>query len=253
MLQSHSLGPILHLQLARPPANAFNRALLETLRDAIASAPAQGHSAILLSGSPGMFSGGMDVVEMQSLDHAGVTATWGAFFATLRAMVHSPLPIAVALTGHSPAGGAVLSLFADYRVMAQGPYKIGLNEVQVGLYVPAAIQYALRRLVGSRQAERLYVGGLMIDPAHALTIGMVDELAALDAVVERARVWLQSLLSLPQQAMRRTRETSRQDLRDALEHPELQDLSRFVDGYFAEETQTVLRALVAKLNSKKAN
>src|SRR6185437_3684442 len=82
---------------------------------------------------------------------------------------------------HRP-GGAVLALFCDYRVMARGAYRIGLNEVQVGLTVPDCIQAALRRLVGPYRAERLLIQGTMLDADDALAAGMVDELTDVDHV-----------------------------------------------------------------------
>ena len=104
--------------------------------------------------------------------------TWELFFQLLRDLAFAELPIAAALTGHSPAGGTVLALFADHRVMAEGPYLVGLNEVQVGIPVPEVLHRALVHVVGIRQAERLAVGGLLLGPADALRCGLVDEVVA---------------------------------------------------------------------------
>ena len=111
-----------------------------------------------------MFSGGLDVPHLIQLDRPAMSATWRDFYAMMRALATSPIPIAAAITGHAPAGGAVISLFCDVRIMADGDFKIGLNEVQVGLFLPPIIFKAMRRLVGNRQAERLCVAGLA-DPA----------------------------------------------------------------------------------------
>src|SRR5690606_38567069 len=118
-----------------------------------------------------------------SLQRPELEQAWQAFFGVLEALVRSPLPSVAAIGGHSPAGGAVISLFCDYRVMARGPYRIGLNEVQVGLIVPECIQYAMRRLIGAHRAERLLVAGAMIDAEQAHAIGFVDELVDVDHVV----------------------------------------------------------------------
>ena len=92
------------------------------------------------------------------LDRAAIAALWRDFYALLGAIAASPIPIVAAITGHAPAGGTVLALFCDWRIMAEGDYKIGLNEVQVGIPLPPVILAGLRRLVGPRQAERLVVG-----------------------------------------------------------------------------------------------
>ena len=147
MFEQTRHGDILELKLARPPVNALNPALVRALRDAIVAAPGSGARAIVLSGNKGLFSAGLDVVELLTLDHAGMKAFWSDFVGLVAAIGRSPIPTVAAIGGHSPAGGAVLAIFCDYRVMARGAYRIGLNEVQVGLTVPEIIQAALRRLV----------------------------------------------------------------------------------------------------------
>jgi enoyl-CoA hydratase/carnithine racemase len=250
MLEQIRHGDILELKLARPPVNALDPALVSNLRVAIESAPAQGLRALLLSGRPGMFSAGLDVPALLQLDHAGMKAFWHEFFALCGALARLPIPIAAAISGHSPAGGAVLAIFCDYRVMANGPFKIGLNEVQVGLTVPDGIQFALRRLLGTYRAERLLVVGAMLDAADALRIGFVDELADPEHVVTRARDWLGDLLKLPPLAMTNTRRLARADLADAFKDTSKFAIDEFVDAWFSAESQTTLKALVAKLKGK---
>ena len=146
----------------------------------------------------------------------------------------------------------MLSIFCDYRVMAVSPdpakpFRIGLNEVQVGLTVPESIQFALRRLVGTYRAERLMVAGAMLESERALGVGFVDELAAVDDVVPRALAWLGDLLKLPLLAMSATRLRARADLIHMFADPSKLSLDEFIDAWFGAETQTTLRALVARL------
>ena|SRR3546814_3379285 len=130
--------------------------------------------------------------------------------------------------------------------MASGPFAIGLNETQVGLVAPEGIQHLLRRVVGRYRAERLLVAGELVEAERALALGMVDELVEIEHVAARARAWLEQLLALPRQPMLATRRIARADLTAALE-PERIGLDRFVDAWFAPDTQAALRALVAKL------
>src|ERR1700710_1596046 len=106
-----------------------------------------------------------------------MAAAWRVFSLLIRALAASPIPIAAAITGHAPAGGTVLALYCDWRVMAEGDFKAGLNEVRVGLALPPVILAALRRQVGPRQAERLATAGLLLPPVEAERAGLVDELA----------------------------------------------------------------------------
>ncbi len=242
---------ILELHLARPPVNALNPELIAALRTAITDAPRNGAAALVLSGSPGLFSAGLDIPALLQLDRAAMRAFWNDFFGVCAALARAPIPVAAAVTGHSPAGGAVLAIFCDYRVMARGEVRIGLNEVQVGLTVPDCIQAGLRRLVGSYRAERLLTAGALLDSEAALAAGMVDELTDVDHVVQRTLVWLEAMLALPRQAMLTTRAMARADLARLFENPGSLPVEDFLDGWFAPEAQATLRALVERLRSKK--
>ncbi|MBN8946414.1 enoyl-CoA hydratase/isomerase family protein [Rhodanobacter sp. UC4437_H4] len=241
---------IREIQLARPPVNALNLELLQALRKAIDDSVRDDVPGIVLSGAPGLFSAGVDVPALLQRDRAGVREYWREFFALCGALARAPIPLVAAITGHSPAGGAVLALFCDYRVMADGPYRIGLNEVQVGLIVPEAIQLALRRVVGTYRAERLLVAGAMIESADALACGFVDETTAVEQVTTRALRWLDELLALPKHAMLTTRRLARADLANAYADLDALPLDDFVEAFFHPETQATLQALVARLKSK---
>jgi 3,2-trans-enoyl-CoA isomerase len=243
-------GGIVEIRLARPPVNALSVELVRMLRQTLEECPAQGTRGVVLSGAQGMFSAGVDVPALMATDRAGVREYWREFFALCGAVAHLQVPIVAAVTGHSPAGGAVLALFCDYRVMAHGPYKIGLNEVQVGLSVPEAIQVALRRVVGPYRAERLLVSGAMLDAEQALAVGFVDELVGLEMVTTRALVWLREVLALPRQAMLKTRQLARADLAAAFADIDALPLDPFLDDFFGDETQATLSALVARLKGR---
>jgi len=238
------------IKLARPPVNALDPSLVHALRVAIESAPDDGARAIVLSGRPGMFSAGLDVPALMQLSRDAFRVFWNDFFGLCAALARSPVPVVAAITGHAPAGGAVLSIMCDYRVMADGAFKIGLNDTQVGLAVPECIQATLRRLVGTYRAERLMVAGAMLDAADAKAIGFVDELVATDLVVPRAVAWLTELLKLPPVAMAETRRLARADLAAVFADPAALPIDDFLDRWFAPEAQTVLRELVARLTSK---
>ncbi|GLQ45438.1 hypothetical protein GCM10007862_04890 [Dyella lipolytica] len=241
---------ITEVQLARPPVNALNLELLRALQAALTDAVKDGARGIVLSGTQGMFSAGVDVPALLTRDRAGVREYWREFFLTCAALAHSTVPVVAAITGHSPAGGAVLSLFCDYRIMAQGAYRIGLNEVQVGLIAPDCIQMALRRVVGAYRAERLLVSGALIDAEQALACGFVDELTTVEQVTTRALHWLGEVLALPAHAMLETRLIARADLIDAYADVDALPIDTFVDAFFHPQTQATLQQLVARLKKK---
>jgi len=249
-IQNHDDG-VRELRLARPPVNALNPEMLETLLEAVRSAQVDGTRAVVLSGAPGLFSAGLDVPELLGLDRAGIKNFWGTLFGLLEALARSPIPIATAITGHSPAGGTVIAMFSDYRVQADGDYKLGLNEVQVGLVVPPVIHRALVRLIGAYPAERHLVAGQMISVHRALEIGLVDELQPAGHTVGRAIDWCRAHLALPQHAMLATRALCRADLAALFDNPGALDIDGFADFWFRDETRATLKAMVEKLKAKK--
>ncbi|MDX1455000.1 MAG: enoyl-CoA hydratase/isomerase family protein [Gammaproteobacteria bacterium] len=247
----HDDGAILELNMARPPVNALNPELVKTLLEAIEAAPGQGAKAIVLSGQPGMFSAGLDVPALLPLDKDQMLAFWKDFSGLMGAIARSPIPVASALTGHSPAGGAVLALFGDVRIMAEGDFKIGLNEVRVGLTLPPVILKAFQRQLGNRVAEQYAVAGFMASPDQALEAGLVDQLVPADKVVETAITWCRERLALPPQAMAATRAFARRDLVQLFD--ELDDAAdqAFLDVWFSDETRGTMQALVESLKNKK--
>ena len=88
-----------------------------------------------------------EMPELLGLERADFTGLWQEFIGLQRTIATLPTPIAFALTGHALAGGVLLAVYGDYRVMPRGPYKTGLNEVKIGLVVPETPFWALRRLV----------------------------------------------------------------------------------------------------------
>jgi len=252
MLETIRHDAIVELRLARPPVNAFDATLSRELRLAVEAA-AKDARGIVISGRAGLFSAGLDVAAVLQLDQAGrLGELWHEYSSLCRAIAASPVPVVAAIGGHAPAGGAVLATFCDYRVMAKSadpakPFRIGLNETQVGLIVPPEIQTGLRRLVGAYRAERLMVAGAMLDSDEALRVGFVDELAAAEDVVARALAWLRALLALPARAMSGTRAIARADLVTAFDTARAQNADEFVRGWFGDESRAVLTAVLAKL------
>lgn len=232
------------MRLARPPVNALDPALVRALKDTFLEAPGTGARAIVLSGTPGLYSGGLDVPALLALDRAAMQDFWRDFIGLLGAIGRCPVPVVAAITGHSPAGGAVLAIFCDYRVMARAtdpakPYRIGLNEVQVGsratgdpVRLPAPARQPPRRTTDGRRRDGRF--------ETALRIGLVDELAAAAEVVPQAMAWCRQHLALPPEAMAETRRLARADLHEMLGRSMNDPAEDFMARWFSAESQAVL-------------
>jgi enoyl-CoA hydratase/carnithine racemase len=250
MIVTTDHGNVREVRLNRLPVNALSSELISALRQAIDQAARGDARALVLSGTAGVFSAGLDIPLLVTLDGSGVALLWRELYALMKSLASSPIPIAAAITGHAPAGGTVLALFCDWRVAARGEFKLGLSEVQVGIPLPPVIFAALRRQVGPREAERLAVGGLILSPEEALRVGLVDELASPDDVLGRALAWCLNLLALPAEAMLATRRRARADLLALFDQSLEEEWRRAVDVWWSPETQSTLHRLVERLGKK---
>ena len=220
------------------------RRLLETVSGTRAD-------AIVITAQPGLFSGGLDVPGMLALDREGINTLFVDLWRLQRAIAAAPMPVVFGLTGHCPAGGTVLAIHGDYRVMAQGEFRMGLNEVQVGLFPGGVIYGAFKRLVGGH-AGQLLTRGALIDPAAALRMGLVDELCDPGQVEARALAVAREICALPREPMLRTRALARRDLVELFGNPghaliqEREFGAMGVDMWFAPGTQERLKAMFLK-------
>ncbi len=250
MLETIDHGKVTEIRFARPPVNALDPSLVAALDEALVEATGDAR-AVVLSGQPGMFSAGLDMKALLALDRAAITAFWESFFALLRRLATSPVPVIAAITGHSPAGGAVLAMFCDRRIAAEGDFKLGLNEVQVGLAMPPVIFAGLKRLIGVREAEKMCVAGSLIGPDAAQAIGLVDEVVPVEQVVPRALAYADSLVALPPGAMSVTRGLCRADLEALFAGIDTDTAREMSDAWFSDETQATMKAVLAALAAKR--
>ena len=163
--------------------NVFSIPMLQALHGAFDRAE-RDETVVLLRGRPGYFSAGFDLgVFKGPQEDALLMLTLGATLA--ERMLEFPAPVAVACTGHAFPAGAFLLMAADTRIGADGPFKLGLNEVRIGLTLPwFAIALARHRLTPSH-FDHATVTGSMFDPAGAREAGLLDAVVGpdeLDAV-----------------------------------------------------------------------
>jgi len=195
-------GSALVVTLANGKANAISHAVLEALNGALdtvehaSAAGDDGPRALVISGTPGMLSGGFDLNVMRAgpLDAGRLVTEGGAFITRCYA---SPVPVVVACTGHAVAAGALLLLGADWRVGAEGAFRIGLIETEIGMVLPRwAVELGAERLSVPHRQEAT-VGARMYDPAGARAAGFLDVVVEPDAVLATACAEAERLGAFP--------------------------------------------------------
>lgn len=199
-------GRVLVATIAHGKANAISHeviarlgAALDQVEEAADAGGEAGPGALLITGTPGMLSGGFDLGVMRAgPKEAGRLVTEGGAFITR--CFASSVPVVVACTGHAVAAGALLLLGADYRVGATGDFRIGLIETQIGMVLPRwAVELAEERL-SRRHFQQATVAARMYDPPGAVDAGFLDLAAPPDRVLEAARTEAERLAALPHAA-----------------------------------------------------
>ena len=190
-------------------ANAIGLDLLRALDEAMATAAADAH-AVVIAGRPGRFSAGFDLAAMtSSTESMRELVTAGA--ESLLRIFTCPIPVVAACTGHALAAGALLLLVSDRRIGADGPFKIGLNEVAIGMPLPVfGVELARYRMPPSAFDGAIL--GETMEPAAAVAAGFLDRLVAPESVVAEATAEADRLSTLRRGAVEGTKQRARGEL-----------------------------------------
>jgi enoyl-CoA hydratase len=206
-------GDVAVIRLDDGKANALSPAVVEALSGALAQAAGEARAAALV-GREGRFCAGFDLRTMT----AGPAEAWALLDAGARLALDvylSPIPVVMGCTGHALAMGAILLMAADARIGAEGPFKVGMNEVAIGMPVPRfAAVLARERLAPTHLSAALQLARIY-DPAGAVAAGFLDDLCPAPAVAERAVERARELASqLDPGAFRATRSVVRGPVRE---------------------------------------
>lgn len=175
-VQVRTEGDVMVITLDDGKANALSFDVLAGLEAALDRAEA-GSKAVVLVGREGRFSAGFDLGVMTgSVDDARRLLSTGALLG-LRIFTF-PLPVVFGVTGHALAMGGILTTCADYRVGAEGAFKIGLNEVAIGMPVPAFAVELCRDRLAKRWFTRCVQHAEIVGPDDAVAAGFLDEVVA---------------------------------------------------------------------------
>lgn len=203
------------LTLSNGKVNAISPDVIAALNAALDRAE-QDRAIVILTGQPGILSGGYDLKVMTSGPQNAVNLVAAGSTLARRMLAH-PSPIIVACPGHAVAKGAFLLLSADYRIGVEGPFNIGLNEVQIGMTMHhVGIELARDRLRKSA-FHRSVINGEMFDPQGALDAGFLDRVVPAEALLPTALAAAQQLKKINMTAHRNTKLKVRKALLETLD------------------------------------
>lgn len=188
-LKKRREGSVLVITLNRPEVrNALSRTLRAELASALSEAAEQDEvRAVVLTGAGSAFCAGLDLRELEeslTFDSAEHRADSQALAALFLQLVRFPKPLVAAVNGSAVAGGAGLMTACDVAVMAQGA-RLGYTEARIG-FVAALVAVLLVRQVGDKHARDLLLSARLIEANEALSLGLINEVVAPEAVTGRA-------------------------------------------------------------------
>ncbi len=194
--------------------NVFSVPMLRALHEAFDQAEHDG-TVVLLTGRPGYFSAGFDLGVLAGPPDDVVTLL--RLGATLAERILSfPAPVAVACTGHAFPAGAFLLMAADSRVGAEGPFKLGLNEVRIGLTLPWFAVVLARHRLAPAHFDHAAVTGTMFDPHTAREAGLLDRVVPPDELDAAAMAAAEDLTAVDRRAHAATKLRARQPVIEEL-------------------------------------
>src|SRR5579885_4626 len=189
------------LTLARPPANAMDIAMLTELRDAFSLfARDDSARAIVLTAEGTTFCAGLDVKAVPHYSKAEQLELLEVLNGMILAVYGCPLPVVAAVNGHAIAGGLVLALCCEWRVVADAPMRAGLGEVKVAISYPGAAMEVVRAELSPQAARRLVLSGENDGLAEGLAAGVFDESAPREVLLDAAIARAISYANLPRGA-----------------------------------------------------
>ncbi len=234
------------VRLSFAKANSMSPQMLAELRSAFQEVVSQGASAAVLTGSRRSFCAGLALPEIVGLDREAMYDFMSGFSDAMRHLLTMPIPTIAAINGHAIAGGAVMALMCDYRIMTDGDALIGLNEAQLGIGLPAIVIEPLRARVPSRSWAPIALAGELFEPAEALALGLVDDVTEADDLLDLAVVRAAELAGSPEAYAQVKAALLRPTVAelDAVGPAELQ---AWLDTWFSPSGQRLVNATVAKL------
>jgi enoyl-CoA hydratase/carnithine racemase len=223
--------------------NAIDTALSQDLRVAFTDLEQSDDvRGVVLAGKPHCFCAGLNVKMLATSDGAGLREFFATYLTALRTMVRFPKPLVAAVTGFAPAGGTIIALTADYRVMGRGPkHTVGMNEFNMSLQIPKMMADIYAAYRGWPAAWADVQQARMYTSDEAAEVGLVDRSVAVGEVLDEATAHCKQLMRVHPPVYRRTKNYLRRDLLAAVEG----DIDAMVDVIAEDFDDPVFKRMMA--------
>jgi enoyl-CoA hydratase len=239
---------VLSLELGR--GNAINYAFIDALRAELDELEREEARAVVLTAKGRVFSSGLDLVAIYDYDREQMGRFVDAFDGMFQRVFSFSQPVVAAINGHALAGGCILAMAADFRLMQPGSFQIGLIEVALGIPFPAATFEIGRHATPAAAAPAVFLAGARLSPEEAVASGLVHRLAGEKGLVADAVEVARRFVAGGPEAVRHTKADLLAPVLSRIEATRTARRERFLNLWFANEARTRIGALRESLLRK---
>jgi Delta3-Delta2-enoyl-CoA isomerase len=238
------------VQMNRGTANSLNLKMLEELVEVFEKLEKDNSiKGVVLTGKERFFSAGLDVIELYEYEELQMTDLFITLSKVVKTMFLFDKPLVASITGHAPAGGCILAIGCDYRVMADGSYRIGLNEIPVGIVMPEFIYQVMAYWTGKGKAFQHIAEGRLISAKEAFDIHLVDKVVPEEDVLRTAIEQLKKYMILDYNTWVNSKKNMRFEYLPDLDVNE-DKITDMLNQWFRQETRDLMKALIGQLQKK---
>ena len=239
------------LSLNRGKSNAINAEMVAELNQMVKNIENDDSIAgLILTGKDGFFSAGLDLIELYNYDEETIKNFWIDFLNLVTRLVSFKKPMIAAISGHSPAGGCVLALCCDYRIMAEGKFIFGLNEVPIGIIIPESIFHLYSFWLGQANAYRFLLEGKLMHTQQALSTGLIDEVVNPESILHAAERKMLTYIKLERNAWQQSKKNMRAELLKKVSADPTEMISPMLAQWWSASTRSILKTIIQNLQQK---
>ncbi len=235
------------VRIERGKVNALNGTVVSELRDVFQGLETDGSvRSVILTGTGRFFSFGFDIPEFLNYSKDEFGGYLDAFTDFYRYLFRYPKPVVAALNGHTVAGGCMMAIACDHRLMADGKAKIALNEIGFGSSVFAGSTAILVYCIGSKKAQQMLYSGRMYSAQEALQIGLVDEAVQEELLAARALEVAREYAGRDSVAFSGIKNLLRAPVSEQIALREKDSIKEFLDIWYSGKTWENLRKITIR-------
>jgi enoyl-CoA hydratase len=252
VIHREDIGSLAILRLDHGKVSALDIELLAAIASTLADVERSGARAVVLTGTGGSFSAGVDLWRLVDGGAAYVERFLPLLDAAFRALFLFPRPVVAAVNGHAIAGGCILACACDRSLMVADRGRIGVPELRVGVPFPALALEIVRFAAGNRTAQEAVFTGATWSPEEACRRRLVDEIVASDELLERARSIAEELARLPVDAYRLAKTQLRRPAVERADRLARETGSEVVAAWSSPHTHAAIRAYLERTVGKRS-